>query len=364
MDMRIIRAVMLAVLSPMLMGASCEPVVRDSSFELWCGDHLCAWRTDRGSVRRVPTWHEKDFGVELLGDGARISQHASLDEDAACLRFELTAEIEDHASLILEMDFLDDGVVEFSQIVPSAGWAPLRFDVPTPAWYSGVRFIVRKTGPGRAILAQLDVSKSDGCTTARPSLPNRPLGAVCSAAGDCASGKCEKGDGFEEPSCSGCATDADCAPGEACGLEAGPLRSLYRACGPKLRHLLGERCAESAECATGVCCGGVCSECCAGAGPACSGGRACEHVAIDPKIVFLRVPSLCAPGKSTGAPGAPCLGGTDCASGRCTGDGMMSLCQGDGRRCTVPADCKGSGPDGATDPETCVALGTAGGRCE
>ncbi len=359
MDKRMIRAVMLATMAPMLMGASCEPVVKDSSFELWCGDQLCAWSTDSGSVRRVPTWHEKDFGVELVGDGARISQRSDLDETTGCLRFEVTAEIEDRASLIVEMDFFDDGKIDFSQIVPSAGWAPLHFDVPTPISYSGVRFIVRKTGNGRAILAQLDVSKGGDCTSPRPNVTDRPLGASCGASEECASGLCESAAGF--PACSGCKNDAGCTAGQACGVESSDQRNVYLACGAAGRHLIGERCETGTECASGVCCGDVCSECCAGSAP-CSGGRTCGRIPFDPQIKLLRLPSLCAPGQGTAAAGAACVAPSDCASGRCTGDGTLSACQGDGRRCATSDECHLQPP--GQFGQNCIEIGTAGGRCE
>ncbi len=368
MDKRMIRAVMLATMAPMLMGASCEPVVKDSSFELWCGDQLCAWSTDSGSVRRVATWHEKDFGVELVGDGARISQRSDLDDSTGCLRFELTAEIEDRASLVVEMDFFDDGKVDFSQIVPSAGWAPLHFDVPTPTSYRGVRFIVRKTGTGRAILAQLDVSKGGDCTSARPTLTDRPLGAECATEaggadpGLCASALCDTRAGAGAPTCGACQDDTGCSAGQACGVESSGGRYLHLGCGAAGRHGIGERCVAGTECASGVCCGGVCSECCAGTGPACSGGRACSRIPFDPQIKLLRLPSLCAPGQGTGVAGAPCVGASDCASGRCAGAGTLSACQGDGRRCSTNDECHVQ-PVGEFG-QNCIAIGTAGGRCE
>ena len=57
------------------MGATkCGQVLRDPGFDLWCGDELCAWKVERGDVKRVATWHEADAGVELVGGDVAIEQ--------------------------------------------------------------------------------------------------------------------------------------------------------------------------------------------------------------------------------------------------------------------------------------------------
>lgn len=348
----------LILVAPTQMGAGCDPLVLDSSFELWCGERLCAWSVDEGEIRRVPTWHEKDSGVELVGPAVRLSQRADLDENRAkCLRFELSADIADGATLALEMDFLDDGSVEYSQPVPAARWSQLRYHVTPPTWFSGVRFAVRKYGPARAVVARLDVEPApqEDCATPAVALPDRPPGAKCVEAAECASARClpVAGGLFDVSICEGCTRDADCPAGQACGVEAGPGVLVHRACGAPARHALGERCSGGLECATGVCCGGVCSECCDGA--PCADGSACTDTG---STDLVRRPRQCGGGR---AAGAACFAGRDCSSGRCTGSARLGMCPGDGRRCEAPEDCPGRVFGAEFE---CTVVGELEGRCE
>ena len=64
-------------------------------FDLWCGDELCAWKLERGEVKRVATWHEADAGVELVGSDAAIEQLAPVNSgDGTCIRFDLVANVD------------------------------------------------------------------------------------------------------------------------------------------------------------------------------------------------------------------------------------------------------------------------------
>jgi len=261
--------------------SSCEPsLTADPSFDLWCGEQLCAWRLEAGEVRRVATWHPADAGVELHGDPAAISQLLAIaSREVSCLRFETLAQIDADASVSLEMDFLDDGLVDYHVPVAGNEWAAVLYLVTPPTWYQGVRLRLRKSGPGRAVLAHLRVTASHECSDAPLPLQERPAGAGCAADGECAAGTCAAAI-FPYPeerapgACGTCGDDADCAPGEVCGAEPTPV-GFGAGCGPAGRHALGERCLEDAECETGVCCLSVCTECCPDGRP-CADGGVCE----------------------------------------------------------------------------------------
>src|SRR5262245_7363608 len=167
-------------------GAAC-PLDEDPGFDEWCGERLCRWELERGEIRKAPTWHERDHGVELVGADVVLSQATDISSQS-CLQFELIADIEPAASVYLEMDFLSDGSVEYRERIPSADWKPLAFLVAAPTWYEGVTLVIRKSSAGRAVLARLEVSSANGCTGDPIALPNRPAGAACEAADQCASG--------------------------------------------------------------------------------------------------------------------------------------------------------------------------------
>ena len=45
----------LAVVASQMGATKCGQVLRDPGFDLWCGDELCAWKLERGEVKRVAT---------------------------------------------------------------------------------------------------------------------------------------------------------------------------------------------------------------------------------------------------------------------------------------------------------------------
>lgn len=153
----------------LLSAQSCDPIIEDSGFDIWCDGEPCRWEVEQGDVAQAPTWHKRDHGVELLGDPAAISQlqmesHITVD----CIRFDLLADIEETASVVLEMDFYDDGEVEFSQIIPTSDWAPLSYVVTPPAKFEMIRFRIRKTGSGRAVLADITAEDTRCTNVAAP----------------------------------------------------------------------------------------------------------------------------------------------------------------------------------------------------
>src|SRR5688572_3846364 len=88
------------------MGATkCGQVLRDPGFDLWCGDQLCAWKLERGEVKRVATWHEGDAGVELVGPDVAIAQLTPVNSgDDTCIQFNLVANVDENAEVYLNVD--------------------------------------------------------------------------------------------------------------------------------------------------------------------------------------------------------------------------------------------------------------------
>lgn len=340
------------------------PLTTDHGFDIWCGKQLCAWSVDRGSIKRAPTWHRSDFGVELVGDPVVLSQHLKV-SDARCLQFHLQADRDDGVTLQLEMDFLDDGTSEYSHALTSDDYAPVSYKVTPPTWYEGVRVIVRKMGQGRAVVANLRIARGEDCKAAPLPLDHRPLGAPCGSALDCDSSHCVQTKQWEQYSspprvteasvCSACTSDADCSSGMACGVFGGARYKVYRSCVLKGSLVLGERCHGASECASGVCCKSTCSQCCDGKG--CAAGASCAKREEWRELLSVQMlPWQCAPGKGLGAAKAPCLKHSDCASGSCQGVKQLSVCFLDGRRCYKDADCPAW--------PSCWKVGTDGGSCQ
>ena len=341
----------------------------DSGFDLWCGDALCAWQVDEGAIAKVPTWHARDYGVDLVSASTTISQllpHGSA--DLACVHFKLLADIAPSVNVVLDLDF-DDGSSHVLQTLPTGAWTPIDYQLVTPTYFQSVRVSIRKNGAGRAVLAQIQADKSSSVCAGIPPLgaTNRPEGATCEAAAQCAGRQCNPRPrdaqlipdlGNPRDVCTDCADDASCAVGQVCGLgwSAG-FPEPFPACLVPPGLVLGDRCLSAGECATGACCDGICSTCCAG-GPDCGPGVVCAERPRDASGVPLRAAFQCAPGASRGGALTPCLGNDDCASGHCAGATSLSVCGADGRRCAAPADCPN--PDG----NPCIALGVARGTCD
>lgn len=202
-------ALALAVLGVLASGC---PLDDDPGFDDWCGDRLCRWEVDQGSIQKAPTWHERDLGVELVGADVVLRQIDAVDS-VACLEFKVMADIDPAASVFLEMDFQSDGTTDYRERIPSASWKPLSFLVSAPTWYQGVTLTIRKESEGRAVLARLEMSSATGCTGAPIPLQDRPAGAWCETTSQCASGLSCAAANICAQTFAACATDGDCAAG-------------------------------------------------------------------------------------------------------------------------------------------------------
>lgn len=367
---RLFMLMMILAAYPVFSGWQCGPPLNeDPGFDMWCVDDqgrhaLCAWDLDAGEIERVATWHRSDYGVQMKSNPTQISQLVA--QKVSCFRFEMLVDKDDGVTLTLEMDFQDDGTVEYSHPLPGDDFRPVEYNIKPPSWYDSVRFIIRKTGDGRAVLAQIKVSSDgeDSCVGQPLNLTDRPDGAQCEESAQCKSGRCAPVqmwrpdvDGGDVMVCSACVYANDCPQGEVCGLESGTATLLYRDCGPAGRHLLGERCMDHPECATGICCQGICSECCADLD--CPAGSACtprDWRTLGEDYEYQILPLQCAPGEGRGAAGSVCLKDDDCASDVCLGDGDLKQCILDGRKCDTDEEC--------SPWNLCLPLGVAGGECQ
>ncbi|HSN28200.1 MAG TPA: hypothetical protein VLT45_18065, partial [Kofleriaceae bacterium] len=96
----------IAALAVSQMGnTDCGQALRDSGFDLWCGDQLCAWKLERGNIKRIPTWNEGDSGVELDGTDVAIEQLSPVDSgDGTCIEFTMVANVDKNADVELDVD--------------------------------------------------------------------------------------------------------------------------------------------------------------------------------------------------------------------------------------------------------------------
>ncbi len=147
--------------------SSCsQDLLDDPGFDMWCGEELCSWQVEYGEVQQVPTWHELDEGAQLLGPRTAISQVSPIDEhDAECIRFSLVADADEDATLTLELDFMDDGSIEYSHEIPADDWETVSYHITPPTRYLGLRFRIRMEGEGRAVIAQVRAQEAyhDDC---------------------------------------------------------------------------------------------------------------------------------------------------------------------------------------------------------
>jgi len=305
---------LIATLSCALLATGCESLTKDPNFHTWCGDQLCSWKLESGQIRKSPTWHKKDFGVELLDPepGGRTVLSQTTSSTPRCLEFATIADVAAGAQVSVGVDFNHDGTIDYEQPIAATGFTEQKTQVTAPLRYDGMRFVITKKGTGRAVLAQMQVKASNGCTAPPLEMKALPLGTPCSL------------------------------------LNGGD------------------------ECTSGTCCDGLCSECC-GESPlveplpndggilhnpivACANEGKCEAPINGVRGWFLTtVPRQCDPGKGKHVAGVECLLDGDCASGKCDNaiwnvDNLRI----DGGACPTP-------PQKSVD---CNISSVRGGRCK
>lgn len=294
----------------LLLSCGSGGLIRNPDVDRWCGDNPCDWQVE-GEIKRVGTWHPNDYAVSLVSDDAAlIQENATINNTASdCLSFTMIAKIAAGVKVFLELDFLADGSVEFSQRLPESDWERRTFKITAPDWYSKVRFIIRKEGPGRAILAELAAENANRTCTAPPvELLDRPEGAACSSDEQCAGGvACTTG------RCNGCVDDSSCAQDELCAIKD-VADQRYKACVGMATTPLGAACDYDAQCATGVCSDGACSEC--ATDEDCDFGRRCNVAQNRPPAARFW-PRLCGAGEGKREKEESCTHNLDCQSYKC-----------------------------------------------
>jgi hypothetical protein len=180
-----------------------RPLLADPYFNSWCGESLCYWETEQGSIRRVATWDTSDYGVELASTPSLISQQAdvtvpwfNLDHelglwDRPCLRITVLGNVQVEAEVGLELDFFSDGTVDYEVAVPGMEWQRIDLLVRLPVdGFGSLKVSLHKHGIGTAIFANVDLVGASECRGDPIELLPRKPGARCFQNADCESARC------------------------------------------------------------------------------------------------------------------------------------------------------------------------------
>lgn len=142
--------------------AACLPppdFVDDAGFQIWCGERLCKWTLEEGDIARVSTWHDHDYGVELVGSPVLLSQDAQ--SIGGCIRVETVSSVAASAEVFVEVDTDGDGLIDWQvRVPPSEVYQSRAYEQSTAVGRDAVYFL-RKSGTGRAVLARVRIS--DDC---------------------------------------------------------------------------------------------------------------------------------------------------------------------------------------------------------
>jgi hypothetical protein len=292
-------------------------LIKDPMLERWCDAHPCDWMNE-GEVKRVGTWHPNDYASELVSAGAAVSQtNLEVDSNTSCFAFSLIAKLDRGACAFLEVDFFGAGSIDFNQRLPESDWERRTFRISAPTNYKGVRFIVRRCeGPGRVVLAELRAQAANGeCTT---------------------------------PPIELCESDSECGADQLCGLVVN--NGLNAECVARASAAFGHVCRTGAQCESGICANGACSECATSAD--CAAGQRCELAVLSQRASSLHWPYQCGVGEGKRLAGELCSSDSDCVSRACSGAAYS---------CGVSA-C-GEDPS-APCSQPCEAWEVTGGTCD
>ncbi len=353
-------------------GSSPPPLLEDPSFDMWCGDSLCSWEVEEGSVEQVPTWHSGDHGVGMMTDPTVIAQHSlASSADTDCIWFSLMVDSDPGVTVQLELDFRSDGAAEYAHPIPSTDWTTFSYHIRPPDWFDVMTFRIRKTGTGNATVAQILAERDDAeMCASQTALDYSDLanGQHCGWAEECTGGYCQEHDliasdrdidGTPWSVCGEC-NWGSCDDEQVCGMAYTDDNMAYPACMDPPNKALGEQCIYDEECGSGICCYGRCSECCAYDARDCANGSVCERAPGNGIAETRMMPYMCAPSEGEREGGDPCLTGNDCASGSCLAESQLRLCDPSGQPCDTTADC----PDYDGERAVCVTLGAHDGSCE
>jgi hypothetical protein len=159
------------LLASFLVIVSCETdLLEDSGFQYWCGEQLCEWDTIEGEIDRVSTWHEQDYGVELVGAPVVLTQPFARGT-LGCALIETVANVDPAAEVFVAIDQDGDGTPEWERQLGTEGFEAKSWEVeldvfgdntitlgPDPVERSVGIAIVRKNSVGEAVIARLRIS--------------------------------------------------------------------------------------------------------------------------------------------------------------------------------------------------------------
>ena len=151
----------------------------NETFEIWCGDHACAWKVEEGEVAPAPTWHRKAMGIGFLSDPAVISQVVEFN-NVRCLTLSVLGDLTEDAEFFWEVDFFNDGLDADDVSIPFSdmAWETVYQETAVPEACTVARIILRKQGKGKAVVAKADLSANDYCA-------DNGASAVRESASDC-----------------------------------------------------------------------------------------------------------------------------------------------------------------------------------
>jgi hypothetical protein len=327
----------------------------------------CGFQTLTGSTARTTSWDESAYALSLTEPGTRLTRREA-GSFASCIDIALVGEVEDSADLTLELDFNDDGSIEYSGELPASRWDRRHIQIHGPAGERVVRSYLEKKGTGRASLAVVEsravacegaspIKLSDGslcvedancssdrcrdgrCLSCGPSGCGE--GVACKADSECAGGACAAG------VCRACAANGTCDPGAQCTLDThckshscvhGTLSIVTDQ--PAKDAVCGE-CTSDAQCNLGKCVQGRCGAC--GVDSDCASGHECRYADL-----YVAQHRVCVPAHVPGQlpRSALCEKASDCAGGLACGasPGLAKRC---GTACDLSSgDCP--------DDQTCV----------
>ena len=234
------------------LGGDCDmDIVQDPTFRDWCGDSLCAWHLDDGKVQPVPTWNANDLGVSFVETGTQISQ-TTTESSATCILFTSVANIDPAAGMTIAVDFNSDGSFESTTAIGATQWQKVQTEITAPAAYQGITFVLLKRGGGTAVLAEMRIQATSGCTASPVTIDAGTLrfGEKCADSTECAAGLTCTG-ASTDLLCSQCSASMPCANGVACSARGVFLPSQ---CGPgQGLGKTGDPCLNGSDCASGAC---------------------------------------------------------------------------------------------------------------
>ena len=191
-----------------LFGASCgeDPYRYDKgtvrTLNGWCADRPCGWELESGAIEPVSTWHEAELGVGFLEASTAISTRVTSPGNF-CWAFEVSADVEPEARLVLETDYLIDGQIEHRRVISAQGFEFVTLGLADPGHFPEVQLRLKLETAGRAHVARIyslerpDARLCFGQTA--PEVNDRPDGLLCDEDSQCQSGRCSCEDDDEPP---------------------------------------------------------------------------------------------------------------------------------------------------------------------